>query len=350
MHPILDQTEFRRDLGVARTLERLLVEALPEDKKARNLASTAGLPLGDLDTSGPPSAIWTNLLNLAARSGRLRALFEVIEQENVHPRVKAAIEAVRNVDGGGGALDLGRLLLEGGQPFLGRTNLRSVLPDLGNWGAGAAILLVRGPPDSGRTFTQDLIHQQYPKDPLVYFADDSTRARVVRRVWRVAAGNPAELPPEYTSEAGSNKDFWMDVLYLLERNALRLWVLFDDLDLGDDVSGTRALAEALAEQLNGADFVRHFRLVLLGYPLLRKPPPKISLTRIRDDLTEDLGQSHVSAFVDYSWTLRGVKFAPSSLEEMAQSLFERARQRAKDGASITVAVSEELRRWHQEGR
>jgi hypothetical protein len=91
-------------------------------------------------------------------------------------------------------------------------------------------------------------------------------------------------------------------------------------------------------------------LVLLGYPLLRKPPPKISLTRIRDDLTEDLGQSHVSAFVDYSWTLRGVKFAPSSLEEMAQSLFERARQRAKDGASITVAVSEELRRWHQEGR
>src|SRR5262249_62393886 len=91
---------------------------------------------------GLAATVWANILNYGAKAGALQPLVTSIEQalgSEPQPKLRLAIKRVRDVDQAGGSLSPMRLLLANGRPFLDRTTLRGLLPELQNWRSSAAI-------------------------------------------------------------------------------------------------------------------------------------------------------------------------------------------------------------------
>src|SRR5262249_10531876 len=149
----------RRDLPEARDFENELRLRFYDLTETKNVVGAAALDLTKIDMTGPPATFWAAILDYAARVGSLQQLVASIEQALTpqDPKVRAAIKRVREVGQAAGSLSPIRLVLKDRRPFLGRTRLRGTLPELQNWNSDAAILVVRGGADSGRSETRFLL-------------------------------------------------------------------------------------------------------------------------------------------------------------------------------------------------
>src|SRR5262249_12661545 len=157
----------------------------------------------------------------------------------------------RNVASAGGSLQPTRLLLAGDRPFLGRMNLRAVVPEMQNWNGIASILVVRGAANTGRTETHVFLADRNT-DKLVVVDENLQFKSTLRQIWKAAggAGEPPAVGHEpYTTASAELADFWTDVKEVLETLDRRLWIVFDDLDKGPGRMAVRALAEVLAVRL-----------------------------------------------------------------------------------------------------
>jgi hypothetical protein len=329
-HPILDATWVRRDLPETRAFELALARTIYDAADARRIAGTGGLRPEQIDVTGPPSTFWARILDTAASAGALRPLVDAIAAEPINRQLADAITAVRAV-ATAGSLQSGRLLLDGNRPFLGRKNLREVLPELQDWKSAASVLVVRGAPDTGRTETQTLLADLNP-DRFVLLHENLPLRSTMRSIWK-AAGVQGDLPvpgaEPSTTESALLIDFWTDVADALESQNRRLWVLFDDLDKGPGRVEVRALAEVAAIRMREVAFQRRLRLVLLGYP---DPalPQKVQAALVRNDTTEDLSSTDVQAFLDYCLTRAGKNFDPAALPTTAGDLCAKAQREAAD--------------------
>src|SRR5262249_40824956 len=199
-NPIFDSGPFRRDLPEARDFEKQLRLRFFELAEAKNIVGAAALDVTDIDTTGSPATVWANILNYGAKAGALQQLVTSIEQalgSEPQPKVRLAIKRVRDVDQAGGSLSPMRLLLANGRPFLDRTTLRGLLPELQNWNSDAAILTVRGSTDSGRTETQFLLGDRNANG-MAYVNEELSRSSTMRHICRKAG--MARDPPKARHE------------------------------------------------------------------------------------------------------------------------------------------------------
>lgn len=347
-NPILDATRFRRDLPEAARLEKELANTYFDRDEARNLAQKVGMLPAELDVTGPPSTFWQRILDTAAKKpGGVQKLIDMVDEAAVNQSLRDAIDAVRKVTITG-SLQISRLLLDGKRPFLGRQNLRSVLPELRTWKGAAAVLVVRGAPDTGRTETQFLV-ADHNQDRQVLLDENLPLKSTMRAIWRMAgAAGEAPVPSAepLTTESALLMDFWTDVHEALETHDRRLWVLFDDLDKGPGRVEVRALAEVLAIRLRDVVFQRRLRLVLLGYPDPQLPQ-KVQATLVRNDTTEELDTSHVQAFLDFCLTTANKKFDPETLPARATELCASARAQVTEIRPFHEALHGVLTAWHR---
>ncbi|WP_437319659.1 effector-associated domain EAD1-containing protein [Sorangium sp. So ce385] len=346
-NPIFEDTKFRRDLPEARDLEGRLADTFDVPGTARNLAQQAGLDLAALDVSGPPSTFWSRILDNASREQRLEKLIEAVAAQEINQPLQRSIEAVRAVTLKG-SLQATRFLLDGDRPFLGRKNLRDLLPELQDWQSAAAILVVRGEPDSGRTETQVLLADRN-RDRRVLLDENLPLRSAMRQIWK-AAGASGEPPvpgaEPLTTESALLLDFWTDIQDALETNDRKMWVLFDDLDKGPGRVEVRLLAEVLAIRLRSVAFQRRLRLVLLGYPGPQLPE-KVQGALIRDDTTEVLDETHVEAFLDYCLTRAGKRFDRGTLASRSADLCQEARAKATKSVPYHETLYGLLTAWHR---
>jgi hypothetical protein len=348
---IFDSPQFRRDLPEARDLENEVRLRFDLDE-ARGIASAALLDVSNFNQTLPPKKYWADVFENASKVGSLEKLVESIEQalepEPKDRKVREAIKRVREVDRAGGSLFPTRLLLTGDRPFLGRTKLRGILPELLNWNSAASILVVRGAADSGRTETHVLLGDNNA-DEFVYLDESLPLASTLRYIWKKSGATgeaPTPGPEPLTTEAATFIDFWTDVKVALDDEKKRLWVLFDDLDKGPGRVDVRALAEVLAIRLKDVTFQRRIRLVLLGYPDPQLPT-KVANTFVRNDTTEDLDASHVRAFLDFCMKAAGKNFDDTSLQSKAAEICALAHANVNNVTPFLEALNTQLKEWYK---
>jgi hypothetical protein len=352
-NPIFASKRYRRELAEARALEEQLRLRFPDPGDARLIVGGAGLDVTQIALSGAPVTFWAAILDFAARTLELETLLNSAEQQ-LRPapkdaEVRNALQRVREVTESNGSLSPMRLLLSGDRPFLGRTSLRELVPELRNWNSSASILVVRGEPDSGRTETQILLDEgrDTAREKFVLLDEQLPLESSLRAIWKSAgaAGTAPALGQEpLTTESAALLDFWTDVKDALETNDRCLWVLFDDLDKGAGRIAVRTLAEVLAIRLKDVSFQRRIRLVMLGYPEPQLPG-KVVASLVRNDTTDAIDDSHVRAFVDFC-----AKVAGKNLGDPAAAATDIcAKATAKTSAVVPYleALNAELRAWHK---
>jgi hypothetical protein len=348
---IFDSTQFRRDLSEVRDFEKEVCQRF-DVKEAGEIAGAAQLDVGRFNPNWPPTTYWAEVFERAAKTGSLEQLVksieQALEQEPKDRTLRNAIKRVREVDKIGGSLFPMRMLLAGERPFLGRTKLRGMLPELQNWDSAASILVVRGEPDSGRTETQFLISDNNA-DVIAYVPEDLPLASALRHIWKVA-GASGEAPKPgsepLTTESAMFIDFWTDVKVALDTNGKRLWMLFDDLDKGAGRVDVRALAEVLAIRLKDVTFQRRIRLVLLGYPAPQLPA-KVTGAFVRNDTTETLDETHVRAFLDFCMKAAGKNFDEAWLSSKATDICTVAQANTSNETPYLEALHAQLKQWYK---
>jgi hypothetical protein len=351
VNPIFSSPRYRRDLPEGRDLERD-VRLRFEVDEARTIASAAKLDVTQLNQNWPGATLWTTIFDQASRVGALSDLLDAIENA-LEPapkdgQVRVALQRVRNIALPGGSLSPAKLLLRGDRPFLGRTTLRGALTELQNWDSSAAILVVRGAEDSGRSETQYLLGDGNG-DELVYVDEDLPLASTMRYIWKKAgaSGSAPTLDQSLlTTESATFIDFWNDVKVALDEQDKRMWILFDDLDKGPGRVGVRALAEVLATRIRDVTFQRRFRLAILGYPD-ETLPAKVAAAFVRNDQTEDLNDVHVRAFLDYCMKAAGKNFEEAWVTSKATELCAQAKANVNAETPYLAALNERLKVWYR---
>lgn len=351
-NPIFERGEYLRSFKEARDFEDHLALRFDDSNIAKRIAQAAGLNALQVVWNVPPASLWAAILDMAAKQGSLMELIQAIEEElspePKDPFVRKAIRDLCNLSQPGGRLSLNNLVMSGDRPFLGRANLRSLLPELRNWDSAASILLVQGAPDTGRTETQVILNEGNI-DKLVYVNENMPVNSTLRSIWKKAgaAGNPPSLDGErLTTESAIYIDFWSDVKEALDDRDQRMWILFDDLDKGPGRAEVKILAEVLAIRLTDITFQRRFRMAILGYP---EPnlPEKVPAIVVREDKTELFDESHVQAFLEFCMKRAGKNFNEQWLKTKASDLCQRASSRAPN-TTFHAALNSELRQWYGE--
>ncbi|MFC4420131.1 effector-associated domain EAD1-containing protein [Cupriavidus pampae] len=354
-HPILDHHLYRRDLPEAGELENQLRHKFFDAAATRNVLNRAGLDPVNINWDRPATSFWAEILDFAAGNHALDALLTAADQSldppPKHADLRAAIDRVRQYQAIGAPGVPMRVLLSGDRPFLGRAMLRGLMPELANWDSNAAILVVRGNADSGRTETQFLLAEDRDRqsERIVLLHEDLPLQSTLLSIWR-EAGVPGTVPridaDALSTETALFIDFWTEVKVALDDHDRRLWALFDDLDKGPDRKLVQQLAEVLAVRLRDKGFQQRFRLVLLGYPA-DNLPAKVPGALVRNDQTEMLDDTHVRAFLTQCMKAKGKAFDAGWDEETARKICAQAQDRTTPERPFLESLNNELNAWYR---
>ncbi|MFE9423760.1 effector-associated domain EAD1-containing protein [Kitasatospora sp. NPDC006697] len=166
---VLDQPDFPTADPRAGRLLKLLMADYGMQTRARQLATLAGIANAEVSWERSMAEVWPDLLELAARTGRLRPMVHAAAGE-VHPSVRPFLadllaERPAPVRPGVDPFRSG-LINNGKRAFLNQSALRSRLRAMVADGPHR-VLLVEGGPRTGRTFTWFLIHHVLDSQGIV---------------------------------------------------------------------------------------------------------------------------------------------------------------------------------------
>lgn len=295
---------------------RLLCIAIPKRAEAEALFQAvwghlARFP-GDSFVS---EKAWKNILNLAARERLLSKLCDEILKDEELKSLHASVRAIQSA-----AHPVQSSHLGSGRLFLDRTRLRSTLENMSN---DRPVLVIRGQPGSGKSFTRELIKSSF--DPPDLFVEVDVRVNytfedfISRLLMKI---EPKERPAKaMTSASARHRDICFEMLRLAEGNARfqnrKLWVIVDDINDARRAPGGKRLSHCgpilsfmetfVVEMTDSHGFGKYFRLVLVDYPEKdlkwpdvwnedRPDPDQIDAKLIGTFLVEHLGS--MGKFVD----------------------------------------------------
>jgi hypothetical protein len=348
-------------LPIAQQLHLVLCQAYDSAPVAVALAQNAGIPKHTVNWNGAMKEVWGDLLEQAVRQAKIDALLDRVRAD---PRGAPAAAVIALLEVGGGpavnGLACDTLILPGDKPFLDRRKLREALRRMqANGGSVSPILLVRGPPQSGKTSTRELVSVIAGAlgDGVVFLHETvSTDVNAAAKylLFRLGAKG-GSLPARNTTEAAWYREVALDVVALAEATKRRWWIVVDD--LGFDASGqprldreVLAFFHQFALLLLDPGVREHLRLVLLDYPdAPNHPPTKIGSALIEQDLiasnaTEEDVREFVRTFLEY----RHLKFAEADVDKYAAAVLANVKQLAGAGASppsYMGALYDELVEW-----
>ncbi|WP_426367313.1 trypsin-like peptidase domain-containing protein [Streptomyces sp. E-08] len=222
------------------------------------------------------------------------------------------------------------LLKHGTEVFLDRGELREKLrgfladPE-------QTVLVVDGPPDSGRSYTYELIRhlgQHCDFRPVrVTLGRTSTAARLMERLWAFVAGPEGDELPLNPTRLNDPLPCFEDAAHRIVARATaaeeRFWLVLDDCDRLDPHSDVWDCVGVLARAIYEHTPVRAEtvpRLVLLGYATtMRQLPYEVRKNECRDT-TRIAGEDDLRAFFTEFFT----DHAPVGEEETVRELTETA--------------------------
>lgn len=238
----------------------------------------------------------------------------------VHERVRAVVRA----EGATETTQLSEKVL-----FLDRESLRARL-DVIAAGGNEGVLLVRGEPGSGKSWTRRLVEHvaKSQNDECIYLGRNhvGTVGDVLRDLFNAIAGRA--VPESLTTPHAAYRDMCSDLLGVAQAQQKRWWIIADDLGVRDNADlmdrRIREFFEQFVVHMTSPVFRQRFCLVLLDYPE-GKP------TKWEDDVwiedrtaVSDIRAPVVAEFLAH-WTARkGLNAAPEEFPALADGVLARA--------------------------
>jgi hypothetical protein len=246
---------LRRDVTVANEIV-MLVQAAAPGASALNQAQA-------------PDGLWRDALTTVALNGGLLALCERLAQDPGRVAVRRAAQAVLDARPA-----VRRRMDRGGQLVVDRDGLRGYLEELALDSSLVKVLLVRGEPRSGKTWSR-LLFERAARDrgaQPVYLRSGmiATVRDAVDKLF-ATLGAPELVPATDTTDAAWFRKICIQLPAVAENRRRRLWIAVDDLGHGPDGASLmdddiRAFFQQLAVNLSDPTTHEWFRLLLINYP------------------------------------------------------------------------------------
>lgn len=281
-HPFFDVAQYPFQRQEASEFHRALWQSIAVPARIDLIYKQCGDNLPPLALGQAPDVIWKEALQALAAARLIRRLCEVLRSES-----GAALEdVIRVIEAARDLLD--ERVLAGDRIFVDRKNLRDELEKLCGPTASHGVLLVRGGPSSGKSWTKYFIEDLsrglgarcvYLFEGLIGSVDD-----VLNQLF-AALGNLAAKPTQVESEAAYYIRACLKLQEVADERQREVWVVVDDLGVGSEGPRLdlkiRQFFEQFALSMANPVFARWFRLILLDYP--DGPVP----TRWKDVWVED---------------------------------------------------------------
>lgn len=172
-HPFFDAISYPWSRADARAWHTALYENIKTPARIDVLYQASGPGLAPLPTPpAPPDVIWKAGLEQLSAARKLESLCTSLLKDASLNSVHKAVQAVLGAESSSEQL----ILETDGLPdlaFVNRKNLRIELDKLASSSPTVRVLLIRGDPKSGRTWTRHLVERkasELGEGPIVYFS------------------------------------------------------------------------------------------------------------------------------------------------------------------------------------
>jgi hypothetical protein len=321
-HPIFDAPTFPWARPDAKELARLLLLVYKSGPAISLVYDSAANGLDPLNEGQPPKLVWREALENLARASSLKDFCDVVLSDTKNQQLKAAIQAVIAAQS-----DVDRSVL-GGILVVDRLKTRQLLGGLTVRGSPLAMLLVRGPAKTGKTwchFLFDAAAAEAGAEPV--YVGEGMAATVEELVTQLFAAVPAldKVPPKLTTYDAWYGSVCTQLLASAIEKDKRFWIAIDD--LGFDENGVTLLDDEIrnfcakfGQQMKGTQFRERFRLMFIGYPD-KTPTMWAGETYKVDTLTPtDIQVDQVIEFLDAWSRERNKKIVAATLTSMSTDL------------------------------
>lgn len=334
-HPFFDKARYPWSRDDAFLLYRTLVDAIPVTGQIVLIYERTAAGLPTLNVNQSAGDLWKEALDKLTANGALQKFVSAMV-EHRSPFVSDAAKAVR------AAADAQEAVLEDEVILLDRSDLRLRLdllrPDTGR----TRVVLVRGEPQSGKTWGAYLFEQAASEagvDAVIPHGLVSVDDAVV---WLFGElGGLDRIPPRNDSTPHA---WYLVICHELRRLAEErqhpLWIAVDNLGVDGDGAPLidpeiRDFFNQLALTLASPSFRRWFRLMLINYP--DAPVPTTWNKELwREDRTSpaDVKVEHVEGWLR-DWAARtGHQLLDDQLGPLAQDVITRSDAPSADPADV----------------
>jgi hypothetical protein len=307
MHPFFEVGRFPWDRVEAKILHQALFTSIGAAGRIDLIYQACG---GVRPLTQPAAAdlMWKEALQLLASAGRIKQLCEELARQGEWPALKTAVEAIE------AAVDLLDVrVLANDRIFVDRRNLRTEVVKLCGPAASHGVLLVRGDPSAGKSWTkyfiEDLARALGAKCVYLFEGYVSNVDDVLGQLF-AAMGEGDAKPVRLESETAFFSRACMKLQEVATVREQELWIVVDD--LGEGTEGPhldrqiRDFFEQFGLAMANPAFARWFRLVLIDYPDGRVP------TKWKDVWVEDRaheGEADDKALAEFleQWSRRKEK-------------------------------------------
>lgn len=328
--PFTQESERARDL-----LEILRTGFVSKDPM-QDFVGRVGVAVIDVNWDRSISNIWPDAVELIARRGRLREFLILARDADVYAAFRdrlvqiltdcdAELQAEQAIFGGAVGIDHTRVTLVGRRPFVNRVSLRANLRSLFDHG-GDKVLIVNGPPSSGRSYTWVLISYVARRlggfdaklIDLSKFSDTQATPADVARMIAASMGWPAPDADETAMDVTNARVLGTIVKQKLSGTG-KVCLVFDGLDGANLAESTLEFVSSLASAA-GNDELGDCRVVLLAFdrPLSN---PNVDPFVPRDPTVGDLPLSDLVTYFQAVAAENGKELTDAQAKAMADTLF-----------------------------
>jgi hypothetical protein len=333
-HPFFDRARYPWDRDDAFLLYRTLVDAISVTAQIVLLYErTAALP--PLNVNQSPDLVWKEALDKLTANGALQKFVSALV-EHRSPFVSSAAKAVRD------AAEAEEAVLEDEVILLDRDDLRGRLdllrPDTGR----TRVVLVRGEPQSGKTWGTYLFEKAANEAGVDAVIPQGLVSVDDALVWLFGElGALDRIPPRNDSTTHA---WYLVICHELRRLAEErqhpLWIAVDNLGVDEDGAPLidpeiRAFFNQLALTLASPSFRRWFRLMLINYPDI-PVPTTWNRDLWREDRTSaaDVKVEHIEEWLKDWATRNGRQLLDDELGPLAKDVIARADAPRDDPADV----------------
>jgi hypothetical protein len=325
-HPFFDALKFPLHRLDARELHKGLYETVGSHAQIDLLYRKCAEGLMPL-TPAPPHAMWVEALDNLTAARALRQLFDLVlagpSLAAIHSKVHAARDAIDAVQ---------QMYLRGDTLFLDRVNFRDALDRLRDAAGRERVLLIRGGPRSGKTWSKRMVEDVaresgagtiYVAEGLVIGVDD-----MVDHLFS-SLGKPDAVPPRTTTDDAWYKQVCRRLLGVVQGSGTPRWIIADDLGLVDGAPRLDQQIKAFFDQLalfmsNEAHWT-WLRLVLIDYPPGKRPTLWKNIDVLEDRTSEaDVSAAHVAEYLRGWASVKGRSLAHDQADQLASEVIAHA--------------------------
>ncbi|MES2044605.1 MAG: hypothetical protein V4475_12060 [Pseudomonadota bacterium] len=322
-HPFFDAPRYPWHRTDARDFHKALYTAIPAIIDiSRIYAACDNNNLAPLDTAGGPLAVWQDALQKLATLGSLEGLCRLALERA--PMLSADVQVIINASPEPPPPP-GHVCL-----VVDRHKLRTALGQMQPDNATTSVLLVRGAPGCGASWTQQLVTVFAAGAPVTYlFEGQVFSVEDVLAQLFAFLGKPQHVEPRLETEQAWYRKICNSMQAFAQELGTIHWIVIDDLD--DYRDGPRVdpevrrFCDQLVLMMANPALARWFRVVLLGYPdgILPTRWKKQVLIEDRPDPSE-IDAANVARFV-LEWASGARKaLSPEKAQEIATHVITRA--------------------------